>query len=292
MYRMRPRLKLIGKTFERLTVKSFYGLSKDHYTLWLCDCSCGKKEVIIRGRLLVTGNTKSCGCLNREKVLKRNNTHGFKSPISTDSQYRFYQIWQNMKQRCLNPNNPRWKDYGGRGIKVCKRWLKFENFRDDMWLLYLEHIKKYGEQNTSIERIFINHIYKPSNCKWATNIEQAKNKRSNISTANRIEYYKWREKLSHVMYLLMKDKIKESSLLKYFGCNSLVLRKYIESLWSKGMTWDNYGKGLNKWNIDHIVGCNNFDLSKEEDRLVCWNYKNLRPMWDIDHMKKIKIRSI
>lgn len=58
------------------------------------------------------------------------------------------------------------------------------------------------------------------------------------------------------------------------------------------MSWNNYGQGIDKWNIDHIIGCNNFDLSKNEDRLVCSNYKNLRPMWQEDHTKKSRRRNI
>jgi hypothetical protein len=76
----------------------------------------------------------------------------------------------------------------------------------------------------------------------------------------------------------------------YLGCSLLDFRKYIESQFIEGMSWDNHGLGVGKWNFDHIEGCNTFDLSLETDRLVCWNYKNIRPMWYEDHVKKSKFR--
>ncbi|MGE0126669.1 MAG: hypothetical protein AB7U82_01095 [Blastocatellales bacterium] len=94
-------------------------------------------------------------------------------------QTRFWQTWYNMKSRCERPVAGSYKYYGARGIKVCGRWQKFENFRDDMHASYLEHAKKHGEKNTSIERKNSNGDYTPKNCEWATRIEQARNKTIN-----------------------------------------------------------------------------------------------------------------
>lgn len=93
---------------------------------------------------------------------------------------RLFRIWRAMRQRCLNPNNRDYFKYGGRGITICKRWLdSFELFLLDMEESYLLHCEKFGEIQTSIDRINNNGNYESSNCKWATKIEQGSNTRQN-----------------------------------------------------------------------------------------------------------------
>lgn len=108
-----------------------------------------------------TGNTTSCGC-RKKSVLGISTTKHGKAGTRT------HRIWKAMRSRCNNPNIPRYKDYGGRGITVCKRWDKFENFLADM-----------GEapDGHSIDRINNNKGYSPSNCKWSTPTEQNRNQR-------------------------------------------------------------------------------------------------------------------
>ncbi len=93
----------------------------------------------------------------------------------------FYNIWCDVKTRCNNFNTPYYIYYGGRGIKVCKPWHKFENFYQDMYEGYLKHSKEFGKKQTQIDRINNNDDYKPSNCKWTTRYEQNRNKRTNIN---------------------------------------------------------------------------------------------------------------
>lgn len=87
---------------------------------------------------------------------------------------RFYKMFYDMHYRCNDKDNPL---YGGRGIKVCDRWDDFNNFKEDMYASYLDHVEKFGEKDTSIDRIDVNGNYEPNNCKWSTCKEQAFNRR-------------------------------------------------------------------------------------------------------------------
>ena len=88
---------------------------------------------------------------------------------------RFYRIWSKMKERCSDSKRHNYSSYGGRGITICDKWLRFVNFRDDMYENYLLHIEEFGESQTSIDRIDNDGNYELSNCKWSTNKEQGRN---------------------------------------------------------------------------------------------------------------------
>lgn len=112
---------------------------------------------------------------------------------------KFYRCWYHLKEKCLDKNYYNYNNYGGRGINVCERWLKFFNFKEDTYQSYLKHCQKYGEKQTTIERINNNGNYEPNNCRWATLKEQANNKRTNhffSYNEKRLTISQWAEKLN------------------------------------------------------------------------------------------------
>lgn len=148
-----------GKRFGRLLVLELSEITDKSIVKWKCLCDCGTVK-ILRVGLLTGGDAISCGCYN----LQRSTTHG-------DSKKRLYIIWRNMQYRCFIKTNQDFENYGGRGITVCDRWRRYENFREDMGASY--------KPGLSLDRISTNGNYEPGNCKWSTVLEQNRNKRNN-----------------------------------------------------------------------------------------------------------------
>lgn len=151
---------ITGLKFNNLT--AIYRIDKNKHGkyiwLFLCDC---ENHIEIVASSVISGNTTSCGCKNISNIT----SHG-------DSRSRLYSIWRNMKYRCLNPKNSNYPTYGGRGIKVCERWLDYSNFKADTQESYSPEL--------TLDRIDVNGNYEPSNFRWATLETQNNNTRRSI----------------------------------------------------------------------------------------------------------------
>lgn len=156
---------LTGNMYGKLTVLERAGSDKHRNAVWKCLCECGNIHYI-DGRSLTTGHTKSCGCstgllISEAKTINKEITAKYP---------RLYNIWVHMRQRCNNPNNKDYHNYGGRGITICNDWNEFEPFLE--WALDNGY-----EKGLEIDRINNDGIYEPHNCRWTTDLMQVRNRR-------------------------------------------------------------------------------------------------------------------
>lgn len=165
-------IDISGQRFGRILVESFSHMGDKSKSIWNCLCDCGLK-VKIRKDSLHSGRTKSCGCLKKETAANLKTTHGL-------SHTRLYSIWEGMLYRCSKSTHVAYKYYGGRGIKVCERWLEFINFYNDMWPSYKETL--------TLDRIDNNGNYEPGNVRWVTRSQNNKNRRNSQIVQSNIDH--------------------------------------------------------------------------------------------------------
>ena len=164
---------LKDKKFGRLVVLHRLRTNIRGVGVWLCRCDCGvEKEFTVDNLTNKQHWTKSCGCLRKERMQQMGRKSGINCP-SYKHGMRYspeYYVWNAMRQRCSNPKDSNFSNYGGRGISICKQWNSFENFYADMGA---RPSSKY-----SLDRINVYGNYEPANCRWATFSEQMSNRRS------------------------------------------------------------------------------------------------------------------
>lgn len=170
---------LTGQNFNRWTVIEYSGKDKYNNALWLCECNCeNKTRRIVNGNNLRRGISTSCGCLQkelaRENCIERNERTGAQYAKKHGLRYtRIYAIWSGMIDRCYRKKNKKYKDYGGRGIRVCDEW------RNDVNAFYNWAMNNGYDNNFSIDRINNDSNYEPNNCRWTTVDKQVNNRRYN-----------------------------------------------------------------------------------------------------------------
>lgn len=223
---------LTGTTYGRLTVLHFVGINEHKKSRWSCLCSCGT-EVVVSAGDMISGKTKSCGCLRKELLI---GSGIYKGKSGTPE----YAAWWCARDRTTNPDSQYWSDYGGRGIKMCQEWEdSFDNFIEDM---------SYSPGSEfSLDRIDVNGNYCKENCRWAEGSTQAHNKRksSGCSSIYRGVYL-------HKASNMFLANICLNGSREYVGCYS---DEYEAALAYDNRSEQLYGDRPNKTIKEHYEDC-------------------------------------
>jgi len=202
---MKQNEKYNDLTFIRETAPKYTPSGgKRRFGIFLCSCGVEHETAISPVKC---GTVKSCGCVGLDKFKSYVKTTGEKRGSYKHGFFgsRFYSIWALIHARCEKPNNVSYRFYGARGIK--SEYKDFLDFKEDMYDSYVEHVKKYGERQTTIDRIDSSQNYKKGNCRWSTYKEQARNRKNNTLLTIKGEtktLAEWVEVLKMTAYFVKK----------------------------------------------------------------------------------------
>ena len=206
---------LKGKRSGRLLVLEDFRNEKGLHVC-RCKCDCGNEKVV-RAQHIESKAIQSCGCINIEHGIERFYVHGMTgTPI--------HKRWLAMRRRCYDKKLLYYENYGGRGINVCDRWNKFENFYEDMHESFDKHVEKFGEKDTTLDRIDVNGNYCKENCRWITRNEQQMNKRNS-------RHYKFMENTYNIKELSVVFGERDSELLRCRLKNNNYDVMYVYNRW-------------------------------------------------------------
>lgn len=253
---------ILHKKFNYLTVEKFLGNlpvgnQGKRRGKWLCTCTCGNKVEVFTGAL-TSGNTKSCGCLGKIKDGKKKCTF-CKNFLSLDAFY-------DKASRCIECDKKRRKELYD-AERVSKSY--YNNLTEESKEKRRIYAKKLRDKDT-----------KKANAKvreWRKNNPNYKKERLKNDLNFRLT-----ENLRSRLYKALKGFSKSKSTKELIGCSIEELKIHIESQFTKGMTWENYGK----WHIDHIKPCSLFNLTLKEEQEKCFHFTNLQPLWEEDNLRK------
>lgn len=192
-------IDLTGQRFGKWTVVKRLENNKNNKAMWLCRCDCGTEKAVL-GESLKSRKSQNCGCGRKESVAARNRKNR-----KYECRGRLYHIWTGIKQRCFNPNEPAYPRYGGRGIVVCDEW------KDNFGVFRTWAFASGYNDDLSLDRIDNNGNYEPSNCRWATGVEQNNNRRNNYLITYNGETHTMPEwaRITGICYGTLKTRIRK-----------------------------------------------------------------------------------
>jgi hypothetical protein len=216
-------INLTGMRFGRFIVIKRIGVNADNKPLWQCQCDCGNIRNVA-GKSLKNGNSKSCGCYQKDIARRVNTTHGLRH-------HKLYSIHQNMNRRCFDPKDRAYKNYGARGISVCSSWAKTQGFMN----FYEWALKTGYEENLTLDRIDNDGNYEPVNCRFVDYGTQARNRRTQVNSTTGVSGVQYRKtQKDYRVVISLNGKRYSCGCYKSLNAAILVRKQAEHKYWAKG----------------------------------------------------------